>query len=165
MNIVSKFIIFCLLLIYVIQFSHPSVFQHTPTCELRGEIINIEKKEEFIERCTIEGNCPLGEFVEYLPSRYEITILISNIKTLEESSSDCLLVFGRNTPFTMNLPFENVHSEKLLNSGNILTANITYSLENEIKSYNVYDPRTIPPPPEKPKTIFGLMWGWFIGLF
>ena len=165
MNILSKCIIFCLLLTCIIQFSNSSVFQHTPTCELKGEILNTEIKEEFVERCTIEGNCPLGEFVEYLPPRYEITILISNIRTLEESSSDCLLVFGRNTSFTMNLPIENVHSEELLRPRNILTANVTYSLTNEIESYTVYNPLLVPPAPEKPKTIFGLMWSWFRGLF
>ena len=165
MNLATKIVIFFLFIICTIQFSYASVFQYSPTCELRGEIINIEEKEEFIESCTIDGTCPLGAFIEYLPPRYEVTILISNIRTLESSSSDCLLVFGRNTPFTMNLPLENVHSEELLKPQNILTVNLTYSLINEIESYNVYNPSLIPPPSEKPKTIFGLMWSWFRGLF
>ena len=157
-----SFLIF-ILIHFTSAFSAPLLY--TPSCELKGEIINIEFKDEFVDNCALDGTCPVGAFIDYLPSRYEITINITRIRTLEHSNSDCLLVFRRETPFTMNFPLEDVHSENLLRTHNIMTANITFSLTNKIESYSVYDPRLIPPPPEKPKTIFGLFWEWIKGLF
>ncbi|MCH8520004.1 MAG: hypothetical protein LAT82_04590 [Nanoarchaeota archaeon] len=164
-SILLKIILLLCITLFTIQYSSASSLLYTPTCELRGEIIEIEQKEEFIDNCTIDGSCPVGAFVDYLPPRYEITINISSIKTLDSSESDCLMVFRRNTPFTMNLPLEKVDNVQLLKQQNILTANVTYSLTNEIISYIVLDPSTIPLPPEKPKTIFGLFWEWLKGLF
>lgn len=167
-NIKINYLLYFSFLIFILihftsVFSAPLLY--TPTCQLKGEIITIEFKDEFVDNCTIDRSCPIGAFIDYLPKRYEITINISNIRTLENSNSDCLLVFRRNTLFTMNLPLEDVHSKELLQTQNIITSNLTFSLTNTIESYEVYDPRLIPPPPEKPKTIFGLFWEWLKTVF